>query len=121
MLAFCTDKKADVKHLVTDKITRQFQQQKPQKWTEYKKTPVINQLDTVPYKNCYIIISGNDFSYFREGKLVEKRTMVRNEKFKYEVYNFKEKPDDYLCLDSLEIVLKRDNYDGLHEYFRKEN
>ncbi|NNT71582.1 hypothetical protein HKT18_05055 [Flavobacterium sp. IMCC34852] len=90
------------------------------KWIQYKKVPTINQLDTLPYRDCYITISGEVFSYFKEGKLVEKRTLIRDRNFKYEVYNFRENPDDYLQyldIKGKKVVLKRDNYEGEQEYF----
>ena len=90
------------------------------KWIEYKKIPVMNQLDTIPYKDCYITIEDQELSYFRDGKLLEKRTMVRDKSFEYEVYSFKENPDDvlqYLDVKGERLVLKRDNYDGEQEYF----
>lgn len=90
------------------------------KWVQYKKIPVDNKFDTIPYRDCYITIDGNVFSYFREGDLIEKRILIRDGNFEYEVYTFKEKPDDflqYLDIEGKRLVLKRDNYDGVQEYF----
>ena len=73
--------------------------------------------DTLPYNNCFIIIENDNYNYFREGELLENRTMVRDGG-DY-VFSFKEKNDDYIYFSANydTISLFRDRYDGLREYF----
>lgn len=94
------------------------------KWVEYKKIPPYNIKDTIPYHNCYIIIDNNRYSYYKEGKLEESRTIVRDTLYHYKTFRFKEKEDDILQFlnDAQDtVVLLRDNYDGIFEYFKLTN
>ena len=73
---------------------------------------------TLPYNNCYIIIEKDSLFYYKEGKLEEVRTMVREEHSDH-AFTFKEDADDHILfsLDFNSFKLSRDNYDGLYEYF----
>ena len=91
------------------------------KWVEYKKIYPFSIQDTIPYHNCYIIIENDKFFYYKEGKMEEYRTMIRDTLYHYETYRFKEKEDDILQFynnDQDTVVLFRDNYDGISEYFK---
>lgn len=74
--------------------------------------------DTLPYNNCYIILDKDSSFYYREGKLEEVRTMVKEE-YSDHAFTFKEKADDHILFSSdyNSFKLSRDNYDGLYEYF----
>ena len=87
------------------------------KWVEYKKM-LYDPMDTLPYNNCYIIIEKDSLFYYKEGKLEEVRTMVREEHSNH-AFTFKEDADDHILfsLDFNSFKLSRDNYDGLYEYF----
>lgn len=91
------------------------------KWVEYKKVPVMNNRDTLPYPNCYIIIKQDSFFYYRYKKLYEKQLLVRDKKYIDTVYTFKQKPGDLLLFDGVNnkyCLLKRDYFEGDYEYFK---
>ena len=87
------------------------------KYIEYKKM-LYDPTDTLPYNNCYIILDKDSSFYYREGKLEEVRTMVKEE-YSDHAFTFKEKADDHILFSSNynSFKLSRDNYDGLYEYF----
>ncbi|MBR5084608.1 MAG: hypothetical protein IKX33_08405 [Prevotella sp.] len=87
------------------------------KWIEYKKM-LYDFTDTLPYNDCYIIIEKDSLFYYKEGKLQEVRTMVREEHSDY-AFTFKENADDHILFSSdyNSFKLSRYNYDGLKEYF----
>ena len=92
------------------------------KWVQFKKVPVIDQNDTLPYVDCYIEIEGNLYRYFREGKLIEEDTVTINRDYEFKVFSFVKNQEDLIQFldkkDSI-IVLKRNYFDGIQEYFFK--
>lgn len=97
--------------------TKQPESKNIHKWIEYKKVSPVYFEDTLPYNNCFIIIERDNYKYFREGELLENRTMVKDGG--NHVFSFKEKIDDYIFFSTNydTISLFRDRYDGLQEYF----
>ncbi len=94
---------------------------KAKKWVEYKKIPVMNNQDSLPYPNCYIIIKQDSFFYYRYKKLYEKQLLIRNKNYIDTVYTFKQKPGDLLLFNGVNnkyCLLKRDYFEGDYEYFK---
>ena len=71
------------------------------KYIEYKRM-LYNPTDTLPYNNCYIMLDKDSLFYYREGKLEEVRTMVREE-YSNHSFTFKEDADDHIYNDSLPV------------------
>lgn len=90
------------------------------RWTQYKRRPVGNINDVEPYQDCFFIIKDGNFFYYKSSKLIYadrfkfdkelNRTLF--EKHSLDEIIFKNK-------DSTEAILKRDNYEGEYEYFKK--
>ncbi|MCB9310029.1 MAG: hypothetical protein H6567_08230 [Lewinellaceae bacterium] len=94
------------------------------KWVQYKRVPVIDSNDTIPVKNCYLLIESNVVSLYVEDKLIEKHNLIRDNQYTFPSYYFEDKPDDvlqYLDKGQNKIVIKRDNFDGVQEYYIKKN
>ena len=81
-----------------------------------------NPTDTLPYNNCYIMLDKDSLFYYREGKLEEVRTMVREE-YSNHSFTFKEDADDHIYHDSLPVfTIGHDNkIYGLIGYYNASN
>ncbi len=101
----------------TDKAT-----EKKYIWVQYKRVPVIDSNDTIPVKNCYLIIESNIVSRYIDETLTETHTLIRDNRYSFPSYYFKDNPDNilqYLDKEQVKLVIKRDNFDGLQEYYIK--
>ena len=94
-------------------------------WKQYKKVPVKNINDTIPYSECYITIQGNKLIYKREGKEIYTDSIYVDKidkKYKAKTFRFKVHISDVLLLtgeNEEELLLKRFANEGDYEYFRK--
>ena len=90
------------------------------KYFQYKRLPLMDSRDTIPNKNCYLTIDSNIVTIYDSGKMLERHKLIRDDKYSFPSFYFKDKPDDILqYLDKDKIVIKRDNFDGLQEFFTK--
>ena len=108
------DKVSETKRIKTTEKTSSCNTKS--KWIEYRKE-TNSVWDIAPYDNCYIIIEDSIFSYYREGILLQKRTMVKDGYFYF--FIFKEKPEDHITFDEYNniAILSRDGDEGTREYF----
>lgn len=89
------------------------------KWVQYKKVPILDLNDTLPFKDTYLILDGNLIYYYKYNKLEYLDTLLlsKNKTF----FLFKNNTGDRLFIDSVKnkILLKRDDFDGDYEYFEQ--
>ena len=90
-------------------------------WKQYKCFRPTEILST-PYNQCYLLIYGHRYYYFKNGILEESDSIVRDLKYSFPLFRATNKTDDYIQFldfkgDSLVIV--RDNHDGKQEYFKR--
>lgn len=88
-------------------------------WEEYKRRPVNSIKDEAPYNGCYFEVKDKKFHYYKDSKLMYiddfvydsnlNRTMFKNHYMDEIIFN----------KDSTDVVLKRDNYEGEYEYFKR--
>lgn len=91
-------------------------------WIQYKRAPVFDSEDTLPYPHCTIALQGSRFRYSRDKRLVYEDEAYVDTSFQYRVYGFRDHPGDKLMFlddEGARVVLKRYDYDGDHEYFRQ--
>lgn len=94
------------------------------RWIQYKKVPIMDTNDTIPVKNCYLTIKSNVVSIYVDEALTEKHNLVRDNQYSFPSYYFEDKPDDilqYLDKEQSKLVIKRDNFDGIQEYYIKKS
>lgn len=92
------------------------------KWVQYKRVPVMDTKDTISIENCYLLIESNIVSRYVGDKLIEKHNLIRDNQYSFPSYYFEDKPDDilqYLDKEQNKIVIKRDNFDGIQDYYIK--
>lgn len=90
---------------------------------EYKRRPVIDQFDTLPYPNTYILLKKDSVAYYRKGKLFYRDILIKTDK--QDIFKFNERRDDLLFLFKkenkiIEIHWLKDSFEGDYEYFRVE-
>lgn len=105
------------KEIITDTI-----KEKKYRWVQYKRVPAMDLNDTIPVKNCYLIIEFNIVSRYIDETLIETQTLIRDDRYSFPSYYFKDNPDDilqYLDKEQSKLVIKRDNFDGIQDYYIK--
>lgn len=91
-------------------------------WKEYK-TDGGRGLDNPPYPGCYIQIVDDQFTYIIHDTVAYVDTLIKKYGPQSKVFTFKNHTIDelgFLDKDSSEVLLKRNNYEGTYEYFRRE-
>ena len=92
------------------------------RWVQYKRVPVMDANDTIPIKNCYLLIKSNIVSIYVSDTIAERHNLIRDNQYSFPSYYFEDNPDDvlqYLDKEQSKLVIKRDNFDGLQEYYIK--
>lgn len=126
LLVSCKQTTSNDLHIINeqDEVSENSKNEMQNKWVQYKKVSSTDTNDIIPTKDSYLLIDSNTVSVYTNNKLSEKHHLIRDKKNIYPSYYFEDKPDDFLIyLDEQgkRIVIKRDNFDGVQEYYIKEN
>lgn len=102
---------------------KNLQMNKEEIWIQYKKYSTLDPNDSIPRKNCHLILDSNVVRIYVNGILKEEHKLIRDNRYSFLSYYFEDKPDDilqYLDEDQSRLVIKRNFYDGVQEFYIKQ-